>query len=407
MQEKDELLGRLVYMDNAATSRPAPEVVEAMTMVLCEEYGNPSSLHKMGARAQKLVEEARKSLASEIGAASEEIYFTSGGTEANNWAILGTVRAGARRGKHIVSTAVEHPSVLATLDDLSRHGFDITLVGVDKHGLVNPASVLEAVRKDTVLVSVMLVQNEIGTIEPCQEIGRILLSLGPRRPRFHVDGVQAFAKLPIDVRTWGVDLLSASAHKIHGPKGIGMLYVRKGLKLPPLVFGGGQEKGMRSGTENVPGIAGFGTACRLWSKDREKVMERLAGLRKRLVEGIMDVAPDAVLHGQSPDEHGQASAAPHIVHFAFPGYRGESLLHALEEQGVFVSTGSACSSHKSKPSPVVLAMGHSEEEALSSIRFSMSRYTDQEDIELTVEAVESSLESLRAWRRKPARRGKH
>ncbi|QUL98677.1 MAG: cysteine desulfurase [Candidatus Fermentithermobacillus carboniphilus] len=384
---------RLVYMDNSSTTRPAPEVVEAMRKVLEEDFGNPSSLHRLGTASSRIVRNARKSVASLIGADETEIVFTSGGTEANNWAIFGTLRSLGDRSTHIVTSTVEHPSIMATVEYLRDSGYDVTLVPVDGEGFVDPEKVLKSVRKDTALVSIMLVQNEIGTVEPCREIGRLLSSLGPRRPRFHVDAVQGFGRLDIDVKKWGIDLLSMSAHKIHGPKGVGALYVRRGLRMGPLIFGGGQEAGLRSGTENVPGIAGMGAACEMWGKDRVEVLGRLAVLRKKLIEGVREAWPEAVLHGPE-----SANVAPYIVHFSFPGFRGESILHALEKRGVFVSTGSACSSHKAKPSPIILALGRSEEEALSAIRFSMSRYTTEEEVAITVEALKESLKELLPWR---------
>lgn len=383
----------MVYLDNSSTTQPDPSVVEAMVRVLTEEYGNPSSLHRLGSKAEELVSGARESVADLLGCRGEEVYFTSGGTEANNWAIVGSVTARGP-GCHVVSTTVEHPSVAATLEHLSKSGYDITLVPVDSEGRVDADEVLSAVTPKTALVSVMMVQNEIGTIEPVKEIGRGLSLMKGRRPRFHVDATQGFARLPIDAAAWGIDLLTLSAHKIHGPKGVGALFIRKGLDLPPLLHGGGQEGGLRSGTENMPGIAGLGAACRLWIKDRTTVMENLTRLRERLVNGVRGVAEDAVLHG--PEREG---VAPYIVHFSFPGYRGESILHALEKRGVFVSTGSACSAHKAKPSPVVLALGRGEDEALGSIRFSMSRYTTAEDVDEAVSALSDSLRELAAWRR--------
>ncbi|HHX29435.1 MAG: cysteine desulfurase family protein [Bacillota bacterium] len=384
----------IVYLDNASTTRPDPRVINAVTGVLGHDFGNPSSLHRLGARAERLLDESRERVARVINAESGEIYFTSGGTEANNWAIAGTVASRAK-DPHIVSTTVEHPSVISMLDHLHEDGWEISLIGVDEEGRVDPDEIMDAVTPDTALVSIMFVQNEIGTIQECREIGRRIRGLGPKRPWFHVDAVQGFARLPIDVKDWGVDLMSMSAHKIHGIKGAGALYIRKGVRLGPLVFGGGQESGLRSGTENMPGIVGFGTACEVWSEDREEVMTRLASFRKRLVDGVRSVFPDAVLHG--PEDEG---VAPHICHFSFPGLRGESILHALEARDVYVSTGSACSSHKTRPSPVIMALTGNEDEALSAIRFSMSRDTSEEDIDRTVKALDESLRELSAWRRK-------
>jgi len=397
-KEDDRRVGadkRIIYMDNSSTTKPAPEVVEAMKRVLEEEFGNPSSLHRLGLIAEKHVLRARQTVASLIGARPNEIYFTSGGTEANNWAIFGSLRAVGGKGRHIITSAVEHPSVMSTVEYLKHNGYDVTFIPVDREGFVDPERVVAAVRKDTIMVSIMLVQNEVGTIEPCREIGTLLSRLGSKRPTFHVDAVQGFARLPIDVKEWGVDLMSVSAHKIHGPKGIGALYVRKGLPMYPLVFGGGQEAGLRSGTENVPGIVGFGRACEMWVKGRENVFKRLQLLREKLISGIREVFSEAVLHGPEKD-----NVVPYIVHFSFPGFRGETLLHALEKRGVFVSTGSACLSHKAKPSPVILALGGGENEALSGIRFSMSRYTTEDDVLTTIEALADSLKELMPWREK-------
>ena len=334
-------------------------------------------------------------MASLIGADENEVFFTSGGTEANNWAIFGSLRSAGPKYRHVITSSVEHPSIMATVEYLKEMGYEVTIVEVNEEGKVDPDEVISCVREDTCLVSIMLVQNEIGAVEPCSEIGTMLSSLGPKRPRFHVDAVQGFARLEIDVKKWGVDLLSISSHKIHGPKGVGALYVRKGIPMHPLIFGGGQEQGFRSGTENVPGIAGFGIACDIWLNNADKFRENLLGLRNRLISGITDAVPDAILHG--PEQQG---AAPHIANFSFPGFRGETILHALEKRNVFVSTGSACYSHRAKPSPVILALGRSEEEALSAIRFSMSLFTTAADVEATVSALEDSLKELGPWRQK-------
>ena len=384
-----------VYMDNSSTTKPAPEVVEAMVQCLTDGWGNPSSLHGLGS-ASRSINRSRAAVAGLINAGKDEIYFTSGGTEANNWAILGTLNPARGRLKHVIASKVEHPSVLATLEYLSKRGCEVTLVPVDRYGFVDPDKVMEAIKPETALISLMMVQNEIGTIEPCKEIGKMLRERGDNdKIRFHVDAVQGFARLPIDVKNWGVDLLTMSAHKIHGPKGVGAIYIRKGVSLAPLLYGGEQESGMRSGTENVPGVTGMGEACRLWSTDREAVIESLQDFRERLIRGIREVFPQAVLHGPEKE-----NVAPYIIHFSFPGYRGETMLNALEQRGVYVSTGSACSSRKAKPSPVVLALGGSRREALSAIRFSMSRYTTQEDIDKTIEAVRDSIKSLLPWREK-------
>ncbi len=387
------LQNEMVYLDNASTTKPAPEVVKAVMSSMEDGWGNPSSLHKLGSQSQAMVKASRQKVAREICADEGEIYFTSGGTEANNLAVFGTLRS-LRDRRRIVTTTVEHPSVMSSYQYLKNGGYDVRFIRVDSDGRVDPDEVLSQVTPDTALVSVMMVQNELGTLQPCKEIGRRLVSMGGKRPRFHVDAVQGFARLPVDVKEWGVDLMSMSAHKIHGPKGVGALYVRKGVALTPLAFGGGQESGLRSGTENVPGISGFAAACSLWDTDKDEVMRRLMDLRAKLVDGILGAVPDAALHGPRRD-----GVAPWIIHFSFPGYRGETVLHALEERGVFVSTGSACSSHKDKPSPVVLALGREEDEALSSIRFSMSRYTTEDDVRVAIAALLESLQSLKAWKR--------
>ncbi len=385
-------------MDNSSTTKPAPEVVEAVCHAMKNQWGNPSSLHRLGSSAQQMVEKARASVAAVMDVSPVDIYFTSGGTEANNLAIFGTLRSLGKRRNHIITSAVEHPSVMETFRFLEQEGCQVTFLGVDPRGLVDPQEVMAAVKPETALVSIMLVQNEIGTIEPCQDIGGGLVKLGRNRPRFHVDGVQGFAKLQINPKKWGIDMLSMSAHKIHGPKGVGALYVRKGVNLTPLSFGGGQELGLRSGTENLPGIVGFGVACDLWKRDARKIQERVSRLRAGLISGVTQVYPEAVLHG--PEVH---NVSPYIANFSFPGYRGETVLHALAQQGVYVSTGSACSSRSAKPSATIMALGRNQAEALSSVRFSMSRYTTEEEVKATVTALKSALDSLKAWKSRPGR----
>lgn len=395
---------RIVYLDNSSTTRAYDEVIQAMASAMDLEYGNPSSLHRLGSSAHKKMEESRNLVASLIAADAREIYFTSGGTEANNWALFGTLRALAGRGRHLVVSAFEHPSVEAAASYLESTGYSVTYVRPDAEGFIDPNEVLGAARNDTVLISVMLVQNEIGTIQPVWEIGRRLREMGLRRPRLHVDAVQGFARLPINPGEWGVDLMSLSAHKIHGPKGIGALFVRRGIAMEPFILGGGQESSFRSGTENMPGIIGFGRACSKWldGASRENDLSRLARLRVKFIQGVKSAFDDAVLHGTadtwSPGEDMSRKCVPWIVHFSFPGFRGETILHALEQRGVYVSTGSACSSHKAKPSPVIMALGRGEDEALSSIRFSFSRFTTEEEIDYALTALEDALRELMPWR---------
>ncbi len=385
----------IVYMDNSSTTKPFPEVIKAMSSVYEKAYGNPSSLHSMGSESEKLVHNARRSVASLIGADTTEIFFTSGGTESNNWAILGSFRAKKNQFNHVIATEVEHPSVTEILKYLNTLGYEISFVPVNNIGMVDPKQVVSLISEDTGLISIVFVQSEIGSVEPCHQIGSMLKQLGPKRPRFHVDAVQGFAKLDIDVKKWGIDLLSISSHKIHGPKGVGALYVRKDLPMYPLLLGGGQEMGLRSGTENVPGIVGFGVACDIWSKNTSEIRNKLFDLRRRLIVGIEELCPYAVLNG--PRFQG---AAPHIINFSFPGFRGETLVNALEKRKIFVSSGSACSSRSALPNRTILALGKGKSNALSSIRFSMSAYTTMKDIERSLMALEDTLKELKVWRRK-------
>lgn len=382
---------RRVYLDNSATTRVRPEVVAAMERVLREEFGNPSSLHAMGLEAERRVEEAREAVAEALGVDPAEILFTSGGTEANNLALRGAARAHAREGRHIVTTAVEHSSVLETARDLAREGFELTVVPVDGHGRVRTEDVVAALRPDTVLVSVMLVNNEVGTVQPVAEIGRAIARRRGRGrvPLLHVDAVQAFGKLPVQPRQLGADLVTLSGHKIHGPKGAGALYVRRGVRLQPLLTGGDQQGGLRPGTENVPGIVGFGVAARLAAREREDTLARLRALRSRLLAGLGAAVPGALVN--SPED-----AAPHILNVSFPGVRGEVLVHALAERGVYVSTGSACHSRRPVISHVLAAMGLARERAEGAIRISLSRDTTGADVDALIEALREIVPSLRA-----------
>ncbi len=378
-----------IYLDNAATTKPHPTVVDAMVRALTEDYGNPSSLHHKGVAAERIVTSAREAIAQSLGASSEEIIFTSGGTEANNLAIRGV--AALARGRHLITTTTEHSSVLAALRALTEEGFELTELKVDRAGRVSAAQVHEALRPDTALVSVMAVNNEIGTIQPIDEIARVVhrRQAEGHRVLLHVDGVQAWGKIPLHLGRLGLDLVALSGHKVHGPKGIGVLYVRRGVRLAPLQRGGDQERQIRPGTENVAGIAGIGAAARLLSQDREETTSRLQRLRTRLLEQLQEV-PDVQIN--SPRE----GVAPHILNAAFPGVRGETLLHRLEMDGVFLSTGSACHSHAPTPSHVLLAIGLPVEEASASLRFSLSRFTTAEEVDAAARAVRAAVPELRA-----------
>lgn len=380
---------RQIYLDNAATTRPHPDVIEAISRALLEEYGNPSSLHGRGVAAERLVTAAREAVARSLGVTPDEIIFTSGGTEANNLAITGAVREA--RGHHLITNLIEHSSVLTPISRLAEQRFEVTQLPVDAEGRVDPQQVAAALRPDTALVSIMWVNNEIGTIQPIDEIGRIIRAHNARggRALLHVDAVQAWGKLRLRPAAAGIDLMSISGHKVHGPKGIGALYVRKGVRLAPMLGGGEQEHGIRPGTENVPGIAGLGAAAEVLSGDLEAAAARMAMLRDRLreqLEQISDVRINTLASG----------AAPHILNASFAGVRGETMLHRLEQDGVYVATGSACHSRDPRPSHVLLAIGLSPEQAKSSVRFSLSRFTTAEEITAAAAAVKTSVAELRA-----------
>jgi cysteine desulfurase len=378
-----------IYLDNAATTKPHPGVVEAITRALTADFGNPSSLHRKGIDAERVVRAARVAVARTLDVSPEEIIFTSGGTESNTLAIRGF--AGIAKGRHIVTDAIEHSSVLTPVQRLAEQGFEVTELPVDAAGRVSPEQVANALRPDTALVCVMAVNNEIGTVQPIEEIGRTIKRRrgAGRAAVFHVDAVQAWGKIPLRPRAWGVDLLSVSAHKVHGPKGAGALYVRKGVRLAPLLGGGDQEQGIRPGTENVPGIAGLGAAAELIGRDFEEATTRMSGLRDRLRAALAAV-PDVRIN--SPAER----AAPHILNASFAGVRGETLLHRLEMDGIYTSTGSACHSHRVEPSHVLLAIGLNPDLATSSLRFGLSRFTTEEEIEIVAAAVTSAVAELRA-----------
>lgn len=381
----------MLYFDHAATTPPFEEVIEAVGEVMGRHFGNPSSIHRLGMDAERLLARAREAVAALIRAAAEEIVFTSGGTESNNLAVLGAARQFAGRGKHAVTTSVEHASVYECFRYLERNGYEVTYVEPDAQGKINARDVLAAVRADTVLVSVMHVNNEIGAIQPIAEIGRELRE----RPRvlFHVDAVQSVGKLEVMPASWGVDLLSASAHKIRGPRGAGFLYKRKGLQLQPLLLGGGQEGDLRSGTENVPAIVGMAKALRMTMERREEAAARIAGLRKQLLARLRAI-PGLVYNG-SEDE---ADMAPHIVGVSVPGIRSEVVVHDLEEHGICISTKSACSSGENKPSRVLLAMGCDEERAASGLRISLSADHTSVQIDRLAETLVRTVDKLRRFR---------
>lgn len=382
-----------VYLDNAATTRCGAIVAQAVTEAMTKEYGNPSSMHQKGVAAEGIIRRSAGILADALKVEPKEIYFTSGGTESNNMAILGAALAHRRRGNHIVTTAVEHPSVANVMKFLEQQGFDITVLGVDRQGLISVEAFREALREDTILVSAMHVNNEVGTVEPIDQMGQILRERGSQA-LFHVDAVQGFGKYRIFPRKLQVDLLSVSGHKIHGPKGVGALYVGAKARIRPTFFGGGQQKDLRPGTENVPGIAGLGKAVEQIYDGFEEKISRIQGLRQELEEGLRSLE-QAVINGP-----GIQDGAPHIVNASFPGVRSEVLLHALEDRGIYVSAGSACASNGAKESAVLVAMGLEKTLRQSAIRFSLSEENNSEEIAYCLEQLRALLPLLRKYQSK-------
>ena len=381
-----------IYLDNAATTPVHPDVAKAVMDCMVNDFGNPSSLHRLGLNAEKRVKEAREQIAWALGVSTDSIFFTSGGTEANNLAIIGTAMARRREGKHCISTQFEHPSVLNTLKYLEKEGWEVTYLPVDKRGMLDPDDVVKAVRSDTVLISIMHVNNEIGSIQPVEDIAKLVKEKG-LSPLFHVDAIQSFEKLDLKPRRWGIDLLTVSGHKIHAPKGIGALYMRKGVKIHPVHWGGGQEGGIRSGTENVPGIVGFGEAVRWIEQDIDK--KYLYMYKGILVAGLKERIPEMVINGPEPE-----LGAPHILNVSFPGIRGEVMLHALEDKGVYVSTGSACSSRRKSIGPVIQAKGAKNEAARGAIRKSFSHMNTSDEMYRTIDIFERCFKELKGYIRR-------
>ncbi len=377
------------YFDNAATTAVYPEVKELMVKLLTEDYGNPSSLHMKGVDAEKYIKEATSRIAKELKCQEKELVFTSGGTEANNLAIIGGAMAHRRAGKHIITTNIEHASVTATMEFLAKEGYEITYIGVDNKGIINLDEMKSALREDTILVSTMYVNNEIGSIQPIEEISKIVKAYNSSI-LLHVDGVQAFGKLRFSPKRLGVDLMSFSGHKIHGPKGSGVLYIKEKTLIRPIIYGGGQQKAMRSGTENVPAIAGMGLATELMYKDHEKKMEYIMDLKNALAEKVTKIENVFVNPGE----------APHILSVSFMGVRSEPMLHALEERGIYVSSGSACSSNKPHVSNVLKALELDTARLESTLRFSFCETNTMEQIDYAVEVIEEILAKLRRYIRK-------
>ncbi len=382
-----------VYFDNSATTRCYPQVAEKMLQIMTGAYGNPSSMHKKGFEAEQYVKEAKELIAKNLKVSEKEIFFTSGGTESDNLAIIGTALANRRAGNHIITTSVEHPAVKNTVKYLEEQGFRITLLPVDKQGVIKMDGFKEALCEDTILVSVMYVNNEVGACQPIEEIAAYLKETKSKAV-FHVDAVQGFGKYRIFPKKTGIDMLSVSGHKIHGPKGIGFLYIRDKVKIKPIAFGGGQQNGIRSGTENVPGIVGIAEAVRISYEDFDNKIDTLYALRDRFVEGVTRIEGCHV-NGMPARE-----GAPHIVSVTFDDVRSEVLLHALEDKDIYVSAGSACASNKPEPSATLLAMGLSMKEIEGTIRFSFSFDTTAAEIDYCIEALQELLPRLRKYTRK-------
>lgn len=367
-----------VYLDNAASTGVHPDVVEAMLPYFREQFGNPSSHHTFGASVHESVEAARGTISSVVNAEPDELIFTSGGTEADHLAIVGASLLAPANRRHIIVSAIEHQAVLRAADQLSESGFTVTIVNPDSQGIIRPEAIAAAIRPDTFLVSVMMVNNEIGTIQPLEKISGILR---PRRILFHSDAVQALGKIPLDVQKLGVDLLSLSAHKIHGPKGIGALFVRKGVQLKPLLPGGGQEHGYRSGTENVPAIVGFAKAVEVANTTLEQFSKRVLALREKLESELLAALPGSRMTAAS------LHRSPYIASIIFPMVDNSYLLNRLDAAGIYVTSGSACASHSLEPSHVLIAMGLSENLARSAIRFSLSSLTTEAEIDHVIRSV--------------------
>ncbi|MEE8413205.1 MAG: cysteine desulfurase NifS [Dehalococcoidales bacterium] len=376
-----------VYLDYAATTPTDPEVVKAMLPYFTDSFGNPSSIYSYGQENKGAIEEARTKVARLIGARDEEIVFTSGGTEADNAALQGVAFANESKGNHIITSSIEHHAVIETCEFLEKRGFTTSYLGVDKYGLVDPDDVRKAITKETILISVMQANNEVGTIEPIAEIARVAKEAGVY---FHTDAVQAVGHIPVDVNELGVDLLSISAHKLCGPKGVGALYIRKGTRLTPFMHGGGQENRRRASTENVPGIVGFSRAAELALLELNQEPERLTNLRERLIKGLTERIEHIHLNGH-PKER-----LPNNVNISFEYIEGESMILNLDLQGICVSSGSACTSGSLEPSHVCLAMGLPPEQAHGSLRLTLGRWTKEEDIDMVLEVLPGIVARLRA-----------
>ena len=377
---------KIIYLDNAATTQVDPKVLEAMLPFFTEYYGNPSAVYSFAETAKKAVEDAREKLAELIHAKKDEIYFTGGGSESDNWALKATAEAYGNKGKHIITSKIEHHAILHTCELLEKHGFEVTYLDVDEKGLISPEELEKAIRPDTILISIMAANNEIGTIEPLAEIGEIAHKHGIL---FHTDAVQAFGHIPLDVDAMHIDMLSASGHKINGPKGIGLLYIRKGVKIRSFIHGGAQERQRRAGTHNVPGIVGFGKAAELALANMDERIKYETELRDYLIKRVSSEIPYTKVNGDLEKR------LPNNANFCFRFIEGESMLILLDQNGICGSSGSACTSGSLDPSHVLLAIGLPHEIAHGSLRLSLSEKTTREDIDFTIDELKKIIERLR------------
>ncbi|MGI6094937.1 MAG: cysteine desulfurase family protein [Lachnospiraceae bacterium] len=380
------------YLDNSATTRCYEEVRDIVVKTMLEDFGNPSAMHQKGVEAEKYIKDATAIIAKALKVQEKEIFYTSGGTESDNWALIGTAMANRRQGNHIITMAIEHPAISAPAAYLKEQGFEVTVLSVNEQGLISLDELREAIRPETILVSTMYVNNEVGAVQPIEEIAKVIKEKNPNTI-YHVDAIQAFGKYRIHPKKMGIDLLSVSGHKIHGPKGIGFLYINEKVKIHPLILGGGQQKNMRSGTDNVPGIAGVGAAVKKIYENHEEKIAHLYDLKEYFVSQLQKM--DQVIVNGMPVRDG----APHIVNASFLGIRSEVLLHTLEEHHIYVSAGSACSSHKRAGSPTLTAMGLSKERMESAIRMSFSENTTKEELDYCLDVLREVVPVLRRYAR--------
>lgn len=380
-------MSKLIYLDNAATTSVKPEVFEAMKPYYLENYSNPSSVYSFAGEAKKAMEDARKVIADSLGAAATEIYFTGGGSESDNWVLKGVAEAYQSKGKHIITSRIEHHAILHTCEYLEKHGYEVTYLDVDENGLVTPEEVEKAIRPDTILISIMFANNEIGTIEPIAEIGKVAHEHGVL---FHTDAVQAYAHVPINVQEMNIDMLSASGHKFHGPKGIGFLYMSNKVKIGPLIHGGSQERSRRAGTHNVPGIVGMAKAAELAHANMDQTIAKETSLRDHLIERLEKEIPYCRLNGD------RVKRLPNNVNFCFRFIEGESLLILLDQNGICASSGSACTSGSLDPSHVLLAIGLPHEIAHGSLRLTLSEDNTMEEMDFVADQAKKIVERLRS-----------